>query len=281
MLSAPTRFAATICLMTFASSAMALEPIQYTGKLINYNQEYITFQTTTGLNIVASIAKRRVHDRVEYRGMDPPKVELVGTTTTKGLKPGQYVRFRATVIDQKRAVGEVTEITVISASADNVFGMLPDNLGGPAAGAPAAGDDPEEKKAPQGIPTMCIGQLVSVRGTNMTVAFPEGKTLKARFLKTAMVKLQTSDLSFAQPGDPVHVSGFALPNNQMFATIVKVTRPAEEPKKNGLAANNPAAPKPNEPRAPFNPGALKKPDEDPAVPAVKETRATGFLLKIK
>jgi hypothetical protein len=269
MLSAHIRFALTACLILSASTAMAQkESVQYNGKLVNYDPESITFQTNTGLKIKALIAKRRVHANVEYPGMAPPNVELIGETSIKALKPGKFVRFSVNVIDEKRAVGEVTEITVITPSEDGVFGMLPDNLGDPA----AAGEGEEL----QGIPTICVGRIVLVRGTNMTVQFPEKKSLKVRILKTATVKLRTSDLSFAQPGDPIFAEGFALPNNQMFGTNIKVTRAADEKK---VAANRPAgAPKPGE-RPPFNPGALKKPN-DPAEPAKKETRATGFLLKI-
>ena len=264
-----------------------LKPVKITGVVAGVSPRGIAIRTEKNQLILALTSPNRTEDGVRYRGIPVPMIEVIGEESPDYLQPGMYVRFPAKVQAKQRVVEPVTEITIIDGANLTAFGVLPAALPDlPKEDAPA----PDLKVAED---SLVIGRIVAARRNAITVAFPDGKTLKAGVAKDAIVRVKTSDLRFVKPGYQVQADGMQVKPTKFFATVMTITKPVVAPKGAKPAAAQVAdkgpAPKPAvpakpgvaKPGTPENPSPFKigKPDS-PAKPAGEPTNVRGKILKI-
>ena len=264
-----------------------LKPVKITGVVAGLSPQGIAIRTEKNQLMLALISPNRTEDGVRYRGIPVPMIEVIGEEKPDYLQPGMYVRFPAKVQAKQRVVEPVTEITIIDGAKLTAFGVLPAALPDlPKEDAPA----PDLKVAED---SLVIGRIVAARRNAITVAFPDGKTLKAGVAKNAIVRVKTSDLRFVKPGYLVQADGMQVKPTKFFATVMTITKPVVPPKGAKPAADQVAGKGPApKPVIPAKPGAAKpatpeKPDpfkigkpDSPAKPAGEPTNVRGKILKI-
>lgn len=269
-----------------------LKPVKITGVVAGLSPQGIAIRTEKNQLMLALISPNRTEDGVRYRGIPVPMIEVIGEEKPDYLQPGMYVRFPAKVQAKQRVVEPVTEITIIDGAKLTAFGVLPAALPDlPKEDAPAV-----DLTVP--VDSLVIGRIAAARRNAITVAFPDGKTLKAGVAKDAIVRVKTSDLRFVKPGYLVKAEGMQVKPTKFFATVMTVTKPVVAPKGGKPAAdqvaNKDPAPKPGvaKPAVPAKPGTAKpatpeKPDpfkigkpDSPAKPAGEPTNVRGKILKI-
>lgn len=264
-----------------------LKPVKITGVVAGISPQGIAIRTEKNQLMLALTSPNRTEDGVRYRGIPVPMIEVIGEENPDYLQPGMYVRFPAKVQAKQRVVEPVTEITIIDGAKLTSFGVLPAALPDlPKEDAPA----PDLTVAQD---SLVIGRIATARRNAITVAFPDGKTLKAGVAKDAIVRVKTSDLRFVKPGYEIQADGMLVKPNKFFATVMTITKPTVAAKgakpAAGQVANKDAIPKP---AVPAKPGAAKpatpeKPDpfkigkpDSPAKPAGESTNVRGKILKI-
>ena len=275
------------------SSCLAqLKPIKITGVVAGISPQGVAIRTEKNQLMLALTSPNRTEDGVRYRGIPVPMIEVIGEESPDYLQPGMWVRFSARVQAKQRVVEPVTEVTIIDGAKLTSFGVLPAALPDlPKEDAPA----PDLKVAED---SLVIGRIVSARRNAITVAFPDGKTLKAGVAKDAIVRVKTSDLRFVKPGYQVQADGMLVKPTKFFATVMTIKKPVVAPKGAKPAvdqvANKDPAPKPGaaKPAVPAKPGTTKpadpeKPDpfkigkpDSPAKPTGEPTKVRGKILKI-
>jgi hypothetical protein len=272
-----------------------LKPVKIKGVVAGVSPQGIAIRTETNQLMLALISPNRAEDGVRYRGIPVPMIEVIGEEKPDYLQPGMYVRFPAKVQAKQRVVEPVTEVTIVDGSKLTAFGVLPAALPDlPKEDAPA----PDLTVAED---SLVIGRIVSVSRNAITVAFPDGKTLKASVARNAIVHVKTSDIRFIKPGYLVQAEGMQVKPTKFFATKMTITKPVEAPKgakpAAGQVADKGPAPKPGakpgaaKPAVP-KPGAAKpatpeKPDpfkigkpDSPTKPAGEPANVRGRILKI-
>ena len=269
------------------SSCLAqLKPIKITGVVAGISPQGIAIRTEDQL-MLALISPNRTEDGVSYRGIPVPMIEVIGEESPEYLQPGMWVRFPAKVQAKQRIVEPVTEITIIDGTKLTSFGVLPAALPDlPNEDAPA----PDPKVAQD---SLVIGRIAAARRNAITVAFPDGKTIKAGVAKDAIVKVKTSDLRFVKPGYQVQAEGMLVKPMKFFATVMTIKKPVvlapgakppvdqvanKGPTPKPAIPAKPGTAKPTDPEKP-DPFNIGKPDS-PDKPANGPTKVRGKILKI-
>ena len=153
------------------------------------------------------------------------KVQFTGKATRDFLKTGVPVEFTAEV-DEKHVVNDaVTQLTIVSLSADRGPGLFAEgssetkpaaanNLGFGGAPAPnAAADKTASRAAPRKaeavkLPATCVvrGKITSFKDGKFIVSTGHG-TITGEVDEEAEINVATTDLKFARKGDSVSVKG--------------------------------------------------------------------------
>ena len=263
-----------------------LKPVKINGVVAGISVQGIAIRTENEI-MLALTNPDRVEDGVRYNGIPVPMIEVVGEERPEYLQQGMWVRFPAKVQAKQRVVEPVTEVTIIDGTKLTSFGVLPAALPDlPAENAPK----PDPKVAQD---SLVIGRIAAARRNAITVAFPDGKTIKAVLAKDVSVKVKTSNLQFARPGYQVQAEGMLVKPNKFFATVMTIKKPvvsapgAKPPA--GQVANKVPTPKPAIPAKPgtTKPTDAKEPDpfnigkpDSPDKPDVEPTKVRGKILKI-
>ncbi len=271
---------ALVCAITLGFAAIASAQIEvlevnYEGAVAEVRPNAILLKATNGEIVLAEIDPVRKLDAGRIlNGVPEPKVEIQGDESVDFLQPGMYVRFQATVELKRRVSDELTEVDVIGRDKDTVFGFLDP------AGPLAAGEGDAEKPKAASADYLVVGQVKSMRRNIMTVAVPDGasvKNLGVRLADDAVVKLRSSDLRLIRPGDQIRVTTWMIAEvipAKHFATQVTITR-VKDPKKPELVAKADDKPAKGDAENPFDVGKGEPKEDKPDRPKYK-----GKILKI-
>ena len=271
------RFAPLCLVMAVAWSGniclAQLQPVKVKGVVAGVTPQGVVIRDDKGKILLALTSPNRVEDGVRYRGIPEPMIEIISEETSEYLQVGMYVRFSARVQAKRRVVEPVQEVTIIDGSKITTFGVLPD----------AAQEDDADAKKGEAEDALVVGRITSARRNAITVAFPDGKSIKAGLTRDATVHVKAANLAFIKPGYLVEGEGSLVKVNKFFATRLKITKPAKEAVGVKPAApqvvikDKPAAQPPNP--AKEDPFQIGKTEDKPGADA-KPVKVRGRILKI-
>ena len=183
----------------------------------------------------------------------PDSITLTGTAEPSWLRPGMPVRLTARLNKRRQAVEPITEISVITPREGYRMGIFPEE--GLGAGGFGFEEDGEKRPAAAGITCLVNGRLTGFKNGEIAVA-AGGAPVRGKLAEEATIKVDVADISFARPGDKVHVEGFYFQKGQAIVTLVEIE--AAEPFTGPEPKKKPA------PRRPLRqePKPLDNPDED-------------------
>ncbi|MBS0208456.1 MAG: hypothetical protein JSS27_05825 [Planctomycetes bacterium] len=131
------------------------------------------------------------------------RITITGKAERAALKPGQYLRFTATIDERGRAVEPVRELEIVAADEAKRVGAVEAN-----------------KQVP------VVGRLGQVHGNELKLTIAEGKirAVTIALASDAAIELFTSELAYANPGDKLSVKGRVYhPDNAPDETDVYAT----------------------------------------------------------
>ena len=149
----------------------------------------------------------------------PDSITLTGTAEPSWLRPGMPVRLTASLDKRRKAVEPITEFAVITPREGIRMGVFPEQ--GLGAGGFGFDDDGGKPPADAGIPCLVTGRLTGYKNGEITVA-PGGAPVRGKLAEEATIKVDVADISFARPGDKVHVEGFYFQKGQAIVTLVEI-----------------------------------------------------------
>ena len=226
---ASSTFAATVLVTGLCLSALPAfgqgQPITVRGRILGIQGFLVTVQGDGG-PVVGSLDPSRSDGGIRIQNMPAPKIEIGGTASLDALDKGLMVRF-AVELDNRKAVGEVSEVTIIGIEgwADATPGLHPDGV------LPAGPEEgPKQPKLPPAVTGKftAIGTITSYKAGMLNLAYGGGRaaSLQAKVAATAAVKIESRDPRMIRVGDMVMLEGATGAPGRMFVGTLAVTRDA-------------------------------------------------------
>lgn len=151
----------------------------------------------------------------------PPtaKVEVKGTAEKSFLRPGMFVRFRATVDPKGHATSKVPQLTIRNPSIHEPPAMIPE-AGGLISPEPAG---PRKKKEKETVPLpyQVFGRISSVKDGQYLVLTPQG-AVTFELEETAKIDVDMTNLICVRRGDRVAIKGVVLAPGRGEAKEVRI-----------------------------------------------------------
>jgi len=187
----------------------------------------------------------------------PPKdISFTGQADESFLKKGMYVQFATRL--NKRGYAQEPLKSIVICSPDSAgpagvsTGSAPVSKDGPGGGlftnTPMEQEKPKKapkKPAPRPEETdvQVTGPVSSIRASRLVVS-ADGESIHAELAEDAKLVVNTSDLSFARPGDKVEIEGQMMKDRKGLARASSVSitakeRLADEPKRKPAAKAEP------------------------------------------
>lgn len=134
------------------------------------------------------------------------RVKVTGAATADALAPGMYVQFKGSFNRFGKAAEPIKDVVIYAPDAATQPGAY-------AAGSGGGFDEPASSKKKGPVPATSVyqisGKITAAHKNNIHVDCGNMK-VKADIAPDATVKLDTSDLSWASPGDRITISGAIL-----------------------------------------------------------------------
>lgn len=145
--------------------------------------------------------------KVEARGND-----LMYTATAKPewLRPGMWVRFRASFDQRGRQQTELADVTVFTPQEGQQLGLIPEVSLGDGLFSDEEEERKKERSTNQVTPYVVAGRIVGFKKSKMTVA-AGNVPVTVEVPDTLRVAVEVADYSLAQPGDAVEIQGWKYP----------------------------------------------------------------------
>ena len=158
------------------------------------------------------------------------ELHVLGTAKPEFLRPGLYVRFKATIDQRGVAQEKIAELKIFTPDKTTVLGVFEEGEVSNDADAPIKAE-PEKrnksrakKKTPQMQTLFCEvnGQLAGLkRNGQWTVRTPRGEITFA-LDENAAISLDITNYSYARPGDTISCTGLQNARNMATARLVKI-----------------------------------------------------------
>lgn len=250
---------------------LRLEQVTYSGVVKRVQNNYIQFESDRGMVMAECLLPSGNQQQLALSEFGATRINVRGHEATEFLQKGMFARFEADVARGARITEPVTEITIISRQNFTQLGMepaggaLPDRRDGDALkGDDEEADDEEGTTKRSNTERMLItGQVTMVDEEKFRVEIPDGRRgrttrkLVATWGKDAVVRIDTQEIGYIQPGDRVTVVGYTIRGLEVMATSVE----AEHINPDVTVAVKEDGAKPADPAFPNNNGKMENPGE--------------------